>query len=185
MAAIRFCGSPFLKAQGCEAWVSWYWNQYTWSLVGVSRSENQPPTHVVPKGSALASLAPVQSDQGEKGDIWGNWRENSSERRTAKHLTSLPGCPAFLQADFHCQKGWRKGFARGHVAVAHWILPSAFSMALVEKTLPEAKSCRRDKTMTCLSLAIWTPTMCWFPRALSSSNSEVLPMPPKRQEVPV
>ena len=40
--------------------------------------------------------------------------------------------------------------------MAHWILPSAFSIALVEKTLPAAKSLRSDNTMTCLSLAIWT-----------------------------
>ena len=82
--------------------------------------------------------------------------EKSWESRTARHRTNFPGTPAVFTADFHAQKGCKKGFAIGHVAVAHWILPKAFSMALKEKTFPSSNSLSRAKTATCLSFAIWT-----------------------------
>ena len=82
--------------------------------------------------------------------------EKSWESRTARHRTNFPGTPAVFTADFHAQKGCKKGFAIGHVAVAHWIFPRAFSIALKEKTFPSANSLSRAKTATCLSFAIWT-----------------------------
>ena len=63
--------------------------------------------------------------------------ETAGQSRTARHLTNFPGCPAVLQADFHCQNGWRNGLASGQVDVVHWILPSAFSIDLEERPCPQ------------------------------------------------
>ena len=117
---------------------------------------SHPPIQDSPAFSALASLAPVHEDHGEKGDIWGNCLEKSCERRTARHRTNFPGTPAVFTADFQAQKGCKKGFAIGHVAVAHWIFPKAFSIALREKAFPSSSSLSSFKTATCFSLAIWT-----------------------------
>jgi len=47
-----------------------------------------------------------------EGTVGKSW-----ESRTARHRTNFPGTPAVFTADFHAQKGCKKGFAIGHVAV--------------------------------------------------------------------
>ena len=87
----------------------------------------------------------------------------------AKHLTSFAGLPAVAHADFHCQKGCKNGFANGQMAVTHWVLPSARSMAFVEKTWPSASSFNSERLWSDCPLSIWTKG----PQGLSTNPSHV------------
>ena len=62
------------------------------------------------------------------------------------------GVPLFFQA----QKGCSMDLVSGQQAVAHWMRPLAFSMALADIATPLIKSSKTAATLTCFGAAIWT-----------------------------
>ena len=64
-----------------------------------------------------------------------------------------------LTAIFQAQSGWSRDLVRGQHAVAHWIRPIAFSMALADMGDPLGSSSRSSMTLMCLGAAIWTRGM--------------------------
>ena len=114
--------------------------------MGFGEVEHQPPTKASPVLDALASLHPHQGDFGKKGEYCSKGCVKSSFRRAASIRTTFGGWPIVLTAIFQAQSGWSRDLVRGQHAVAHWIRPMAFSMALADMGDPLESSSKSSMT---------------------------------------